>query len=428
MMHLVHRNTCRVCNSAALTPVIQLGEQFLQGSFVKPGKEIPPTRKIPMTLVRCDPSRDERACGLLQMKHSVPPDILYSAYWYRSGTNQTMREHLRGICEEATHMLGKEKACVLDIGCNDGTLLNYYPDGYQKFGVDPSDVAKEVKPPIQIVQDIFPSAELNARLGERKLDIITSIAMFYDLEDPISFAQNIKALLAPDGLWVFEMSYMPTMLQMNSYDTICHEHLEYYSLAVIEFILQKAGLKIVNATLNNINGGSIRCQATHRENFRWKNIAYTENVKALRQHEFDLELDTDKPYKYFQDRINVHKEELMGLLKKLKREGKHIHVYGASTKGNTILQWCGIDNRVVDVAAERNPDKFGAHTLGTDIPIVSEADSRAMKPDYYLVLPWHFREEFVERERAMLDAGTGFIFPLPTVHIYRPEGKTETSR
>jgi SAM-dependent methyltransferase len=421
-MHLVHRNTCRVCNSAALTPVIQLGEQFLQGSFVKPGKEIPPLRKIPMTLVRCDPSLDESACGLLQMKHSVPPDILYSAYWYRSGTNQTMREHLRGISEEASQMLGKSTACVLDIGCNDGTLLKYYPDAYEKFGIDPSDVAQEVKAPIEVVQDIFPSAELNARLGGRKLDIITSIAMFYDLEDPIAFAQNVRDLLATDGLWVFEMSYMPTMLEMNSYDTICHEHLEYYSLAVIEFILQRAGLKIVNATLNNINGGSIRCQATHKDNFRWKKLAYTDNIKALRQREFDLELDTDKPYKYFQDRINVHKEELIGLLKKLKREGKRIHVYGASTKGNTILQWCGIDNRVIDVAAERNPDKFGAHTLGTEIPIVSEAESRAMKPDYYLVLPWHFREEFVERERAILESGTGFIFPLPTVHIYRPSG------
>lgn len=418
-MHLIHRKTCRVCGSAALTPVINLGEQHLQGSFVKPGKEIPPTRKIPLTLVRCDPTRDEGACGMLQMEHSVPPDILYSAYWYRSGTNNTMRTHLRGIVEDAMQIIDKPSASVLDIGCNDGTLLGFYPDSAAKFGVDPSDVAQEIKGDVTVVQDIFPSEELTVRLDGGKLDVITSIAMFYDLEDPIAFTKGIKDILSPEGIWIFEMSYMPTMLKMTSYDTICHEHLEYYSLAVIEFVLKHADMKIFNVILNDINGGSIRCYATHAGNFRYKNEQYMENIKALRQQEFDLELDTDKPYKNFQDRINVHKEELISLLKRLKKEGKKIHIYGASTKGNTILQWCGIDNRLIDVAAERNPDKYGAYTLGTDIPIVSEADSRAMNPDYYLVLPWHFKEEFVEREKETLNKGVGLIFPLPTIEIIK---------
>lgn len=256
-------------------------------------------------------------------------------------------------------------------------------------------------------------------LAGRKLDIIHSIAMFYDLEDPIAFTKGIKEILGPEGIWIFEMSYMPTMLKMTSYDTICHEHLEYYSLAVIEFILKQAGMKIFNVALNSINGGSIRCYATHVNNFSYKKDLFIENIKRMRQDEFDLELDTDKPYKHFQDKINVHREELMALLKKLKKEGKKIHVYGASTKGNTILQWCGIDSRMIDVAAERNPDKYGAFTLGTDIPIVSEADSRAMAPDYYLVLPWHFKNEFVEREREMIDKGVGLIFPLPTIEIIK---------
>lgn len=418
-MHLIHRTTCRVCGSAALTPVINLGEQYLQGSFVKPDKELPPTRKIPMTLVRCDPTRDERACGLLQMKHTVPPDILYSAYWYRSGTNNTMREHLRGIANDAMQIISKSSGSVLDIGCNDGTSLAFYPDTFEKFGVDPSDVAQEITGNVQVVQDIFPSEELTTRLKGGKLDIISSIAMFYDLEDPIAFTKGIKDILAPEGIWIFEMSYMPTMLKMTSYDTICHEHLEFYSLAVIEYILKQAGMKIFNVSQNTINGGSIRCYATHANNFSYKNEQYLENIKTIRQQEFDLELDTDKPYKHFQDRINVHKEELISLLKQLKKEGKKIHIYGASTKGNTILQWCGIDNRLIDVAAERNPDKYGAHTLGTDIPIVSEADSRAMNPDYYLILPWHFKEEFVEREKEMLEKGVGFIFPLPSIEIIK---------
>jgi 2-polyprenyl-3-methyl-5-hydroxy-6-metoxy-1,4-benzoquinol methylase len=418
-MHLVHRKTCRVCGSSALTKVIDLGEQYLQGSFVKPGKELPPLRKIPATLLRCDPTKDERACGLLQMEHTVPPEILYSAYWYRSGTNNTMRQHLRGIVEEALGILNKPAARVLDIGCNDGTLLSNYPDTFEKYGVDPSDVAQEIKPPVTVVQDIFPSNELLVRLQGKRLDIITSIAMFYDLEDPIAFTKGIKEVLSPDGIWIFEMSYMPTMLKMTSYDTICHEHLEYYSLAVIEYILKQAGMKIFNVAFNAINGGSIRCFATHTDNFAYKKDEYMQNMQALHQEEFDLELDTDKPYKNFQDRVNVHKEELIAMLKKLKKEGKRIHIYGASTKGNTILQLCGIDNRIIDVAAERNPDKYGARTLGTDIPIVSEAESRAMNPDYYLVLPWHFKEEFIEREKETLDRGIGLIFPLPTIEIIR---------
>jgi SAM-dependent methyltransferase len=417
-MHLTYRKSCRVCGSTALTPVINLGEQFLQGSFVKPGKELPPTRAIPMSLVRCDPTKDEKACGLLQMEHTAPPEILYSAYWYRSGTNDTMRNHLKGIVVSAVSLLAREDGRVLDIGCNDGTLLKYYPRGFKKFGIDPSDVAQEIdKSEVTVIQDIFPSNELLSTLKDVKIDIVTSIAMFYDLEDPVAFTAAIRDVLAPKGIWIFEMSYMPTMLKMTSYDTICHEHLEYYSLSVIELILKRGGLKVFNAEHNSINGGSLRCYATHADNFSYKNEQHQRNLQMIHQEEFDLMLDTDKPYKHFQDRINVHREELISLLKGLKKDGKRIHIYGASTKGNTILQWCGIDNRIIDYAAERNPDKYGAFTLGTDIPIISEAESRAMKPDYYLVLPWHFKEEFIERERETIASGTGLIFPLPTIEI-----------
>jgi SAM-dependent methyltransferase len=418
-MHLIHRRTCRVCGSSALTKVINLGDQHLQGSFVKPGKEMPPTRSISTSLVRCDPMKDEKACGLLQMEYTVPPEVLYTAYWYRSGTNSTMRNHLRGITESVTSHIENLQATVLDIGCNDGTLLGFYPDSFAKFGVDPSDVSQEVSGDVTVVQDIFPSAELLSRLDGKTCDIITSIAMFYDLEDPVSFTKGIKKILSHDGVWVFEMSYMPTMLKMNSYDTICHEHIEYYSLAVIENILKQADMKIFNVSLNDINGGSLRCYATHSNGFKHKKSEFEQNIKAMRQEEFDLELDSDKPYKHFQDRINVHREELNSLLKKLKKGGKRIHIYGASTKGNTILQWCGIDHRIIEFAAERNPDKYGAMTLGTDIPIISEDESRAMNPDYYLVLPWHFKAEFLEREREMLEKGIGFIFPLPAIEIIK---------
>jgi len=418
-MHLIHRKTCRVCQSSALTRVIDLGEQYLQGSFVKPGRQQPPSRRVPTSLVRCDPMRDEQACGLLQMEYTVPPEVLYSVYWYRSGTNATMRNHLAGIAEEGTALLARPTARVLDIGCNDGTLLSAFPKTFTKIGIDPSDLAREVPEGIKVVRELFPSEELLSVLNGEPLDIVTSIAMFYDLEDPIAFARAVKQVLAPHGLWCIEMSYMPSMLKMTSYDTICHEHLEYYSLAVLEHILRQAGMRLVNVSLNSINGGSIRVWATHAANLGYRRDEFTQNIRAMRQEEFDLQLDTDKPYRHFQERVNVHGEQLSALLKKLRAEGKRIHVYGASTKGNTILQWCGVDGRLVDVCAERNPDKYGARTLGTDIPIVSEEQSRAAKPDYYLVLPWHFRDEFVQREKATLASGVGMIFPLPEIEVVR---------
>lgn len=377
-------------------------------------------RKIPCEIVRCNPERDETACGLLQMKHGVPPEILYAAYWYRSGTNETMRSHLRGIAEQATNLLDKKQGCVLDIGCNDGTLLKNYPPEFIKYGVDPSDIAQEATGEnLRVIQDIFPSEKLTEAIGERKIDIITSIAMFYDLENPVEFCLNIKNLLSESSIWTFEMSYMPRMLELNSYDTICHEHLEYYSLAVIETILKRAGLKIFEVSFNEINGGSIRCSATHEANDKYDSVENQNFINQVRGREFDLSLDTDAPYLEFQTRIENEREKLRSFLLNLRDEGKRIHIYGASTKGNTILQFCGIDDEIIECAAERNPDKYGAKTLGTNIPIVSEAESRAMSPDYYLVLPWHFKAEFIERERETLEQGVGFIFPLPTIEIVK---------
>jgi SAM-dependent methyltransferase len=418
-MHIRKRTTCRVCGSPSLKKVIDLGPQYLQGSFIKPGKEMPSHRMIDCSLVRCNPELDENACGLLQMEHSVPSEILYAAYWYRSGTNNTMRNHLKEIVESVENTVPNIKhPLVLDIGCNDGTLLDFYPKHFIKYGCDPSDVAQEVKD-ATVVQDIFPSEELFKLLEGKKLDVITSIAMFYDLENPVEFVKGIKRFLSAKGVWVFEMSYMPKMLELDSYDTICHEHLEFYSLAVLENILELGGMKTFKISFNDINGGSIRCYATHKENSKHDSKENLQLINEIRHREFDMELDTDKPYVEFQQRIEVLKKELHDLLVKLKKEGKKVHVYGASTKGNTILQWCNIDHTLVEFAAERNPDKYGAMTLGTNIPIISEAESRAMNPDYYLVLPWHFKPEFLEREKEALDKGTGFIFPVPKIEIYK---------
>lgn len=424
-LHPRYRQTCRVCGSDKLKPVIDLGAQYLQGSFTKPGVLPPPLRKLPTELMRCDVTLNENGCGLLQMRHSFPPEILYANYWYRSATNQTMRDHLGDIVRSALSIIKTDKPTVLDIGCNDGTLLGNWPKGSVLYGVDPSDIASEIGDGVTVINTVFPSDRATAQLPEGGLDVVTSIAMFYDLEDPVGFARAVSRLLNKDGIWIFEMSYLPLMLLQNSFDTICHEHLEYYSLAALEYIAARADLRIFKAQVNDINGGSIRCYATAAANTHHGTAADRDFIHRLHIREFEMGLDTDTPYMEFQDRIDRLKTELNDLLFDIRARGERIHIYGASTKGNVLLQWYGINRITVDCAADRNPQKVGSKTLGTEIPIVSEEQSRAARPDYYLVLPWHFRAEFLERERDAIMAGTKMIFPLPTVDIITAENFDE---
>ncbi len=413
-MHLKKRTTCRVCGSKELTPCIDLGYQNLQGSFVTETQK-PSTRKIPTALVRCDPNKDENACGLVQLSHTVPPEMLYSDYWYRSGTNHTMRNHLKEIADEVRQMFVTDNAHkILDIGSNDGTLLGYFPDSWIRVGVEPSNASMfaQFNEKINIVKDTFPSLKLETKYPEMHFDVITSIAMFYDLEDPVYFAHSVQRMLSPDGIWVVEMSYLPDMLSMNSFDTICHEHLEYYSLATLEYIVKRAGMRICRVQRNSINGGSIRCWVVNRFNDLSKD-EWKAEIDQLRKSEFDLCLDTSKPYEEFHARICKVRDQLTRFIVSALKNGEEIHVYGASTKGNTLLQWCGLDNKHITRAADRNPNKHGAYTLGTNIMIISEEESRAMRPDWYLVLPWHFREEILMRENETIMKGTGMIFPLP---------------
>ncbi len=374
-------------------------------------------RKLPTQLVRCDVTKNERGCGLLQLAHSFPPEILYANYWYRSGTNNTMRQHLAGIVASVLNQIKVATPAVLDIGCNDGTLLSNYPEGSTLYGVDPSDIANEIEGNITIINTIFPTVQAMSALPTAGLDAVTSIAMFYDLEDPVGFASSVKSLLNEKGIWVFEVSYLPLMLLQNSFDTICHEHLEYYNLNVIEAIARMAGLRIFKAEINEINGGSIRCYACHANNNSYGTADDRLFLSKLRINEFEMELDTAKPYAAFLQRIEKSRADLTQVLFDIRARGERVHVYGASTKGNVLLQWYGINRVIVECAADRNPQKVGSRTLGTDIPIVSEEESRALKPDYYLVLPWHFKGEFLARERDAIMSGTKMIFPLPSVDI-----------
>jgi hypothetical protein len=381
-----------------------------------------PEPKLPLQLVRCDPLELPGACGLVQLRHTVPGSTLYSSYWYRSGINRSMTENLHEIAAQAVALVGGLRSgdLVVDIGCNDGTLLDGYrdrPSDLTLLGIDPSDVTRyAVAKGYEVINDFFAHRVLAERFPSRKARVITSIAMFYDLERPGEFVGDIARSLDDDGIWVSEFSYMPTMLEKSSFDTICHEHLEYYSVAVIERLLSEGGLEIVKAELNDVNGGSIRIFAGHVGRHDRNSVDATA-LERLREQEKEVELGTAKPYEAFARRALKVRDDLTTLLRTLRADGATIHVYGASTKGNTILQFAGIDRSLIDCAADRNPDKWGSETIGTHIPIVSEEESRVQRPDYYLVLPWHFLDEFLEREAEFFARGGRFIVPLPDVRV-----------
>jgi SAM-dependent methyltransferase len=428
-MNLKHRQTCRICGNPHLTDVIDLGDQYLQGSFVKDGMTPPTTRKIPTKLVRCDVSKQEGACGLVQTSVSVPPQVLYSNYWYQSAISKTMRDHLKEIVEEGKDYM----PCVtrvLDIASNDGTLLNFYSDSgsIRRVGIDPSDIARKtgVKYPaykpgkeIEIINDVFPSSQLNPTPhGKDCFGIITSIAMFYDVEDPVAFVRAIKNQLSPNGVWIVEVAYLPATLRQVSYDTIVHEHLLYYSLATLEEVFRRGGMRCIKATLNDTNGGSIRCVVVHNDDFSHDKQKDLDALNRIRVQEFDLELDTDKPYDLFKSKVTLQKHDLLRLIEEIKNRGETIHLYGASTKANTLIQYCGLDHNTIPYAWERSPEKVGGKTLGTGIKMISEEDGRRMSPNYVLVGPWHFKDEILKREADTINkTGVKFIFPLPKVEV-----------
>jgi hypothetical protein len=399
--------------------VLSLGDQYIAGAFAEPGGAQPVSRRIPVELVRCDMTRNEEGCGLIQLRHTVPGAILYQSYWYRSGVNRTMTSNLHEIASRAEELVELRAGdLVVDIGCNDGTLLDGYgATDLRHLGFDPSDVGRyAVAKGYEVVRDFFSYEGLRGRYADQKARIVTSIAMFYDLEYPGAFVADVARALADDGVWVMELHYLATMLDMNQFDAIVHEHLEYYSLAVIERLLGEAGLGVVRAELNDMNGGSIRLFIRHAPRYRAEGED-AENLQLLRIREFEMALDAAEPYERFAAAAAEVRDELASMCRRITEEGKTIHVYGASTKGNTILQYAGIDRTLVPYAADRNPDKHGSETIGTGIPIISEEQSREMQPDYYLALPWHFLDEFLEREREFLDRGGRFIVPVPTVRI-----------
>jgi hypothetical protein len=403
--------TCRICDSERMVSVLNLGKQMLTGIF--PKKRDENMTSGPLELVWC------MDCGLLQLKHSYEPTEMYGEnYGYRSGLNSSMVNHLeeKVRCLERTARLNPEDV-VLDIGSNDGTTLKAYRTrAIQRVGIDPTGqkFAQHYTSDIKLIVDFFSAAAYRS-CQTRPAKIVTSIAMFYDLEKPVEFACEIESILADGGIWHFEQSYMPSMLRLNSYDTICHEHLEYYSLGVVKRILEQAGLKIVDVVMNAVNGGSFAVTATKAVD---RSLQPNHSViNWLLEQEERMGLGTPKLYRDFEERIFRHREDLIRLVRALNDDGKRVLGYGASTKGNVVMQLCGFTEKDIPAIAEVNPDKFGCFTPGTHIPIVSDEDARAMKPDYFLVLPWHFKPGILHREKEYLAGGGKMIFPFPEIEI-----------
>jgi NDP-4-keto-2,6-dideoxyhexose 3-C-methyltransferase len=401
---------CRVCGNADLANVLDLGSQALTGVF--PRSKDTKVASGPLRLVKC--SGGEEVCGLVQLQHSCDLSELYGEnYGYRSGLNPSMVAHLRQKVGRIRELLDLRPGdLVVDIGSNDSTTLQAYPEAeLVLLGVDPTGVKfKKYYPEhIELIPEFFSSALLRNRYPSKQARVVTSFSMFYDLEDPLGFMREIHDILADDGVWVFEQSYMPTMLETNSYDTVCHEHLEFYALRQIKWMTDRAGLRIVDVEFNDVNGGSFSVTAMKSAG----HDAAPRKVQAILDGERAKGLDSMVPYTEFAARVAATKEQFLSFIEVSRATGRKVMALGASTKGNVFLQYCGLTESDVQFVGEINDDKIGCYTPGSLIPIINESELLAMRPEYLLVLPWHFRKFFLARKRWH----SKLVFALPRVEI-----------
>ncbi len=412
------RTTCRI-SGEPLVELFTLGELHMSGFIDQDAS--PHTDPVELKMMLAPES------GLVQLAHTADFDEMYREYWYRSGTNATMRRELKDIAERAQHLTRIQNEDVwLDIGCNDGTLLSNVDPSITRIGFDPAlntFLEEESKKHADhIVVDYFNAPNFHERI-QKKAKVVTSIAMFYDLEDPHAFVNDIDAVLDTDGLWIIQMSYLPLMLEQLAFDNICHEHLEYYSLESLIYLLDQHNFTVVDCELNDVNGGSFRIYIQKKDasptsfgTAPYRDVARM-RINGILAHEASMDLKNPKTYHAFFEKIKNLKDETIAFIKKAKAEGKKVWGYGASTKGNTLLQWYGLTNEHIDGIAERSEMKYGKKTVGSNIPIYSEDHARNEKPDYMLVLPWHFIHEFRTRESDYLKGGGAFIVPCPRFEI-----------
>lgn len=412
MKHYKEITYCRVCKSKKLTPVVKISPQYIASTFVETNKNNPKAKiKIPMTVMLCC------GCGLVQLKETVTPDLLYASYFYRSNVSNTMRRDLQNVVDDAMGRVKLTKGdWVLDIGCNDGLMLTMFPDSLTRVGIEPAKNIdwSHLPQSIEIVNDYFPSSQLQ----DKKFKIITTTAMFYDLDDPNKAVQDIKKLLYKDGVFCIQVSYLyDTIRDMNFYD-ICHEHLEYYSLKTLSYLMERNGMEVFDASTNAVNGGSLRVMVAQKQAKRPK----SENIEYLLLKEEVLRLEDPNTYKIFSKLITLSAKRVKEYIEKQK--GLVIGL-GASTKGNVLLQLCGITKEILPFISERNPFKVGLRTLGTDMLLISEEEARRKKPDCMFIIPWNFKTEIVDREKEYLERGGKMLFIMPYPYVLDKNGETK---
>lgn len=418
------RKTCRVCGASPLRPILSLGEQYAVG-FLENPKDT--AGMGPLELCLCDPG--DGGCGLLQLRHTFDHDLLYRKYWYQSGISTTMVAALRDIVQEGEkHPSLRTGDLVIDIGANDGTLLRQYTfPSLEKVGFEPSNLWKMAEASgTRILNDYFNHTTLTRALGPRRARLITSIAMFYDLEDPNAFVNDIRECLEPDGLWIVQMNYLGLMLRDNTFDNISHEHLEYYSLYSMERLLHRHDLEVVDIELNDVNGGSFRMYIQHRNAPLPSRPGGAARVAAVRAEEQRAGLDDRRVYNAFSQRIHALRAQLMELLRSETEQGRRVYIYGASTRGLVVLQYAGIRNDLIPYAVDKNRDKWGRYIVGTGIKVIPFEEYRAKPPDLLLVLPYQFKSEIARQERVFLEQGGRMIFAMPSVHVIGREFVEET--
>jgi NDP-4-keto-2,6-dideoxyhexose 3-C-methyltransferase len=406
---------CRICGNDDLAPVLDLGKQALTGVFPKAGQKV---ETAPLELVKCRETGAD-TCGLVQMRHSVSSETMYGDnYGYRSGLNASMVAHLQAIAATAKNRVALQPGdVVLDIGSNDSTLLQALDlPGVHLVGMDPTGAKFQRFYPshIQLVPEFFSADRFAQEVGNKPVKLITSIAMFYDLASPLDFMCEIHRLLADDGIWVLEQSYLPMMLETTSYDTICHEHLCYYAFKQILWMTDRLGFNVLDVELTKTNGGSFAVTLA-KQGGTWD--ANQPIVESMIERERQIGLAGNTVFEEFRSRVYDHRERLRGILARYAADHQTVLGYGASTKGNVMLQFCGVTRDQLPFIADVNPDKFGCFTPGTLIPIISESDAHAMDPACFIVLPWHFRDNIVEREAAYLNRGGRLLFPLPQFEV-----------
>ena len=397
---------CRSCKSTSLTNLYSLGKHSLTGIF--PSTKNSKITKGNLSMIICN------KCKLLQLENNFDANEMYGDnYGYMSSLNSSMVSHLKlkALSLKKKYNL-KINNNILDIGSNDGTFLSFFNNKFKLFGCDPTikKFSKYYRKDINQIPSFFTSKLFK----DKKFNLITSISMFYDLPDPLSFAKEIKSILHNDGVWHIELSYMPMMIKNRSYDTICHEHLEYYSLRSLKYLLDKADLKIINLSFNQINGGSIEVDiAKKKSKLKESKPLINWVLKSERLNKYN----EIKKHKNFFKECQNHKVLLKNLLITLKKQNKKIIGYGASTKGNVLLQYCNINSNLLNCISEVNKFKFNKYTPGSNIKIISEKKAKLKNPDYMLVLPWHFKDNILKREQKFLKGGGKLIFPLPDIEI-----------